>query len=65
MQIRKLRTKQRMSQETLAGLSGLSQRYIGGIERGTENFTVESLEKIANALNAMLKISLEKNQPSE
>ncbi|KYP81760.1 helix-turn-helix domain-containing protein [Ferroacidibacillus organovorans] len=65
MRIRQLRTKQRMSQETLAQASGLSKRYVGMIERGIGNVSLESLEKITTALDVMLKISFEQMPPSE
>lgn len=44
-----------MSQEELAHLASLSNTYIGQVERGEKNITVESLSNIAMAL----KVSLE------
>ena len=40
-----LETKQGLSQEKLAELSGCHPTYIGQIERGEKNATIESIEK--------------------
>lgn len=39
-----------MSQEDLADKASLDRTYISGIERGVRNITLNSLEKIINAL---------------
>ena len=39
----------------LAKLSGVSQSFIGKIEKGTENPSSETLEKLANALKISIK----------
>jgi len=49
--IRAYRTKAGMSQETLAERAGLHSTYIGQLERGEKNATLESAEKIARALD--------------
>jgi len=49
--IRNHRTSMGLSQEKLAELSGCHPTYIGQIERGEKNATIESIEKIATALN--------------
>jgi transcriptional regulator with XRE-family HTH domain len=48
--IRKERAVLSISQDELADKSGLHRTYIGGIERGERNITLNSLEKIADAL---------------
>ena len=48
--IRNYRIKQGFSQEKLAELSGVHPTYIGQLERGEKNATLESIEKISNAL---------------
>lgn len=52
--IRNYRLQQRFSQEKLAELAGCHPTYIGQIERGEKNATIESIEKIASALNISL-----------
>lgn len=49
--IRKYRKKMGLSQEELAEKSGLHRTYIGGIERGERNITLDSLQVIADALS--------------
>ena len=52
--IRNYRTGQGLSQEKLAELSGCHPTYIGQLERGEKNATLESIEKIASALQVPL-----------
>ena len=52
--IRELRHKYYLSQENLAELTNLHRTYIGGIERGERNPSLENIVKISKAL----KISL-------
>ena len=52
--IRNYRTAKGLSQEKLAELSGCHPTYIGQIERGEKNATIESIEKIASALGVSL-----------
>jgi transcriptional regulator with XRE-family HTH domain len=49
--IKKYRKKFGISQEKLAENAGLHRTYIGGIERGERNITLDSLQVIAAALN--------------
>ena len=58
--IRSYRTQKGWSQEKLAELSGCHPTYIGQIERGEKNATIESVEKIASALDLPLEILFEK-----
>ena len=58
--IRNYRTKLGLSQEKLAELSGCHPTYIGQLERGEKNATLESIEKIAAALNISHSKLLEK-----
>ena len=58
--IRNYRTQQKLSQEKLAELSGCHPTYIGQIERGEKNATVESIAKIALALKIPLHQLFEK-----
>lgn len=52
--LRNYRTQQKLSQEKLAELSGCHPTYIGQIERGEKNATIESIAKIAAALELPL-----------
>ena len=58
--IRNHRTAKGLSQEKLAELSGCHPTYVGQIERGEKNATIESIEKIATALNVSLSRLFEK-----
>lgn len=53
--IKKYRLARNISQEMLAGMSGLHPNYIGLVERGQRKITVASLAKISKALNVELK----------
>lgn len=49
--VRKERLRKGLSQEALADLSGLHRTYIGSIERGERNVSIDNIERIANALS--------------
>lgn len=63
--IRNHRTAKGWSQEKLAEFSGCHPTYIGQIERGEKNATIESIEKIASALNISLSRLFEKLDTEE
>lgn len=44
------RTIKRLTQEKLAELIGVHEKYIGVIESGKQNVTLKTLHRIANAL---------------
>lgn len=52
--IRNYRTQKGLSQEKLAELAGCHPTYIGQLERGEKNATLESVEKIASAMDIPL-----------
>ena len=52
--IRNNRVKLGLNQESLAELSGCHPTYIGQLERGEKNATIESIEKISKALDVPL-----------
>lgn len=62
--IRNYRIRLELSQEKLAELSGVHPTYIGQLERGEKNATLESIEKIAKALNVPLSKLFEKLEDS-
>ena len=48
--IKKIRTKKKMSQGDIARALGVDRGYISNIENGKKNPTLTTLQKIANAL---------------
>ena len=56
--IRSKRNSIGLSQEELADLCGLHRTYIGAIERGERNITVNTLAKIADALKLSIEVLL-------
>ena len=52
--IRNYRTQKGLSQEKLAELAGCHPTYIGQLERGEKNATLESVERIASAMDISL-----------
>ena len=58
--IRNYRTQKGLSQEKLAELSGCHPTYIGQLERGEKNATLESIERITAALGISLSKLFEK-----
>ena len=58
--IRNYRTQNGLSQEKLAELSGCHPTYIGQLERGEKNATLESIERITVALGVTLSKLFEK-----
>lgn len=54
LKIKLERAKRKLSQEKLAELADLSKTHVGDIERGTTIPTVETLNRIANALDITL-----------
>lgn len=48
--VRRKRNELGISQESLADKAGLHRTYVGGIERGERNVSVDNIEKIARAL---------------
>lgn len=54
LKIRLLRTKLKYSQEKLAELSNISATALGAIERGESKPTINTLARIADALNISL-----------
>ncbi|MED4130740.1 helix-turn-helix transcriptional regulator [Shouchella miscanthi] len=48
--IRTIRKEQGLTQHALAELANLDDAYLGGIERGERNFTIDTIEKIVIGL---------------
>ncbi len=53
--LRATRLEQEITQEFLALQCGIDRSYLGRIERGEVNLTVEKLYEIASALNVNVK----------
>jgi len=49
--IQRYRNEKRMTQEVLSGLAGLDRTHYSKIERGLRSPTIDTLFKIAHALN--------------
>ena len=48
--LRALRRQLGLSQETLADRAGLHRTYVGSIERGERNVSIDNIERLAIAL---------------
>jgi transcriptional regulator with XRE-family HTH domain len=48
--LKEIRKSNGVSQEKLAELCGLHRTYIGAVERGERNISLQNVEKIATAL---------------
>jgi len=58
--ISQIRTKKHLSQKQLAEKIDTTQSVIARIESGQQNFTTDTLQKIASAFNRNLKIDFVK-----
>ena len=53
--LRKVRLQKGLSQEALADLSGLHRTYIGSVESGERNISIDNMERLAIALSCSLQ----------
>jgi len=56
--IQLLRDAKRISQEELAEVCGLNRSFMGQIERGETNFTLETLRRVGTGLEVSLSALL-------
>ena len=59
IRIRHYRKEKRITQEQLAEICGMHPTYIGQLERGEKNATLESVYRIAKGLNVSISKLLE------
>lgn len=52
--LRAYRSKKGLSQEEVADLSGLHRTYVGSVERGERNISIDNMERLAAALELEL-----------
>lgn len=57
--LRDTRKAQGISQEKLAELAELHRTYIGSVERGERNITIDNMERLAKALGVTIQALLE------
>lgn len=57
-EIRRCRLSLRISQDELAKRASVSRRYISCIERGTENFSIDVLQRIVDSLGTDFTVQL-------
>lgn len=57
--LRKFRKARHLSQEDLAELAELHRTYIGSIERGERNISIDNMERLARALGVTIQDLLE------
>ncbi|HEX9931029.1 MAG TPA: helix-turn-helix domain-containing protein [Pyrinomonadaceae bacterium] len=62
--LRKYRAKLNLSQEDLADLAQLHRTYVGSVERAERNISIDSMERLANALGCTI-VELLTQEPEE
>ncbi|MDF1587996.1 MAG: helix-turn-helix transcriptional regulator [Gammaproteobacteria bacterium] len=53
--LKEIRSKANLSQEELADLAGLHRTYVGSVERGERNISIDNMERLASALAIDIK----------
>lgn len=55
LNLRRIRVSKNISQEELALLAGVERAYVGHIERGKKNPTIQTVDRLAGALGCNVK----------
>lgn len=53
--LKRLRLERGLSQELLAEMANLHRTYVGSVERGERNVSIDNMESFACALNVSLR----------
>lgn len=61
--LRTLRQQRGLSQEKLAELAGLHRTYIGSVERGERNISIDNIDALARALEINVPDLLSTKRP--
>lgn len=49
--LKEFRAQKGLSQEELADIAGLHRTYVGSVERGERNISIDNMERLASALS--------------
>jgi transcriptional regulator with XRE-family HTH domain len=60
--LRSARESRKISQEALADLAGLHRTYVGSVERGERNISIDNIERLAQALDIQPEDLLKRRQ---
>ncbi|HXX20189.1 MAG TPA: helix-turn-helix transcriptional regulator [Candidatus Acidoferrum sp.] len=61
--LRALRLQKHLSQERLAELAGLHRTYVGSVERGERNISIDNIEALARGLQVDVTDLLSAKRP--
>jgi len=53
--LKQIRAEHGLSQEELADIAGLHRTYVGSVERGERNISIDNMERLASALNVRVQ----------